>query len=59
MPIVLMHDSSVELHQVLEDQPAPAIAARVHEQSTFRKPAKLDRRETELFRKRATGRSSR
>jgi hypothetical protein len=54
-----MHDSSVELHQVLEDQPAPAIAARVHEQSTFRKPAKLDRREAELFRKRTTGRSSR
>ena len=46
------HDSSVELDQVLKDQPAPAISARLHKQSTFRKPAKFDRRETEIFRKR-------
>src|SRR5664279_3690124 len=46
------HDSSVELDQVLEDQPAPAISPRLHQQSTFRKPAKFDRRETEIFRKR-------
>jgi hypothetical protein len=30
----------------------PAISARLHKQSTFRKPAKFDRRETEIFRKR-------
>src|SRR5450755_1613695 len=46
------HDSSVELEQVLEDQLTPAISARLHEQSTLRKAAKFDRRETESFRKR-------
>src|SRR5580700_325161 len=46
------HDSSVELDQVLKDQLAPAISARLHKQSTLRKPAKCDRRETEMFRKR-------
>src|SRR5664279_5979763 len=46
------HDSSVELDKVLEDQPTPAISPRLHKQSTFRKPAKFDRRETEIFRKR-------
>src|ERR1700720_2688052 len=46
-------DSSVELDQVLKDQPAPAISARLHKQSTFRKPAKFYRREPEIFRKRA------
>src|ERR1700684_2598488 len=30
----------------------PAIPARLHKQSTFRKPAKFDRRETEIFSKR-------
>src|ERR1700737_931324 len=44
------HDSSVELDQVLKDQLTPAISARLHKQSTFRKPAKFDGRETELFR---------
>src|ERR1700730_17325905 len=47
------HASSVELDQVLEDQPAPAISARLHKQSAFRKPAKFYRREPEIFRKRA------
>src|ERR1700736_3200996 len=47
------HDSSVELDQVLKDQPAPAISARLHKQSTFRKPAKFYRREPEIFRKHA------
>ena len=28
----------------------PTISARLHKQSTFRKPAKSDRRETEMFR---------
>src|SRR5450432_4200923 len=42
----------VELDQVLKDQLTPAISARLHKQSTFRKPAKFDRRETEIFRKR-------
>src|SRR6202048_1506374 len=46
------HDSSVELDQVLEDQLTPAISARLDQQPTFRKPAKVDRRETEIFRKR-------
>src|ERR1700677_2784720 len=46
------HDSSVELDQVLKDQATPAISARLHKQSAFRKPAKFDRRETEIFRKR-------
>ena len=46
------HGSSVELDQVLEDQPTPAISARLYKQSTFRKPAKFDRRETEIFRER-------
>src|SRR6202162_6377241 len=45
------HDSSVELDQVLKDQLTPAISARLHKQSTFRKPTKFDRRETEIFRK--------
>ena len=44
---------SVERDQVLEDQPTPTISARLDEQSTFGKPAKFDRRETELFGKRA------
>jgi hypothetical protein len=47
------HDSSVELDQVLKDQPAPAISARLHKQSTFREPAEFYRREPEIFRKRA------
>src|SRR5664279_5318215 len=46
------HDSSVELDKVLENQPTPAISPRLHKQSTFRKPAKFDRREAEIFRKR-------
>jgi hypothetical protein len=33
------HDSSVELDQVLKDQLTPAISARLHKQSTFRKAA--------------------
>jgi hypothetical protein len=45
--------SSVKLDQVLEDQPAPAIFARLHKQSSFREPAKFYRREPEIFRKRA------
>jgi hypothetical protein len=47
------HDSSVELDQVLKDQPAPTISPRLHKQSTFRKPAKFYRREPEIFCKRA------
>ena len=39
---------SVELDQILEDQPTPAVPAPLHQQSTFRKPAKVDRRETEV-----------
>src|ERR1035438_1168711 len=46
------HDSSVELDQVLKDQLTPAISARLNKQSAFRKPAKFDGRETEIFRKR-------
>src|ERR1700687_2077765 len=46
------HDSSVELDQVLKDQPTPTISPRLHKHSTFRKPAKFDRRETKIFRKR-------
>src|SRR6202161_1866794 len=46
------HDSSVELNQVLKDQLTPAISARLHKQSTFRKPAKFDRREPKTLRKR-------
>src|SRR3984893_9895468 len=42
----------VELDQVLEDQPTPAVSARLHEHSAFRKPAKFDRRETEILRER-------
>src|ERR1700736_3320353 len=49
---ICAHDSSVELDQVLKDQLPPAISARLHKQSTFREPAKFDRRETEIFRKR-------
>ena len=45
--------SSVELDQVLEDQPTPTLSARLDEQPAFRKPAKVDRRETEVFRERA------
>jgi hypothetical protein len=45
-------DSSVELHQVREDQPTPLISRCLHKQSTFRKLAKLDRRETKLLSKR-------
>jgi hypothetical protein len=48
----LHRDSSVELDQVLKDQLAPGLSARLHKQSTFRQPAKLDRRETKSFRKR-------
>src|SRR6185312_1234007 len=44
---------SIECDQVLEDQRTPAISARLNEQSAFRKPAKFDRREAELFGKRA------
>src|ERR1700679_451940 len=44
--------SSVELDQVLKDQLPPAISACLHKQSTFRKAAKFDGRETEIFRKR-------
>src|SRR3984957_20486494 len=47
------HDPSVELDQILEDQPAPAVSARLHKQSAFGKAAQLDRRETELVCKRA------
>src|SRR3546814_9011128 len=43
---------SVKLDQILEDQAAPAIPVRLHKQATFRKPAKVDRREAELIRKR-------
>src|ERR1022692_1366726 len=42
----------VELDQVLKDQLTPAISARLHKQSTFRKPAKFDRGEAKFFRKR-------
>src|SRR4051794_18483809 len=45
-------DAHVELDQVLEDQWAPAVPARLHKKSAFRKPAKLDRRESQLSRKR-------
>src|SRR5512132_3162637 len=41
--------SSVELDQVLKDQPTPSVSARLHKQPAFRKPAKFDRRETQLF----------
>src|SRR3546814_11884840 len=34
------------------DQAAPAIRVRLHKQATFRKPAKFDRRESEISRKR-------
>jgi hypothetical protein len=44
--------SSVELDQVLKDQPTPTVSARLHKQSAFEKAAKIDRRETEIFRKR-------
>src|SRR6478735_6183166 len=50
--------SSVERDQVLEDQVTPAFPARMHKQSAFRKPAELDGRETELFRKRTNLRCS-
>jgi len=42
------HDPSVELDKVFKDQFTPAISARLHKHSTFRKPAKFDRRETKL-----------
>jgi hypothetical protein len=44
----LGHDPSVELDHILEDQPAPTVSTRLHKQSTFGKPAKFDRRETEI-----------
>jgi hypothetical protein len=53
MQIVRMHDSTIELDQVLEDQSTPTVSARLDEQPTFRKPAEFDRRETEIFRERA------
>src|SRR5882724_11839273 len=31
---------------------APAVSTRLHKQSTFRKPAKFDRRKAEIFRER-------
>jgi hypothetical protein len=37
---------------VLKDQPTPSVSARLHKQPAFRKPAKFDRGETEIFRKR-------
>src|SRR3546814_16210021 len=43
---------SVKLDQILEDQAAPAIRVRLHKQATFRKPAKFDRRESAISRKR-------
>src|ERR1700691_1667415 len=46
------------LDQVLKDQLTPAISARLHKQSALRKAAKFDRRETEIFRKRADLRCS-
>ena len=48
----IRHDLPVELDQVLEDQSPPAISARLDKQSALRKPAKFDRRETEVFCKR-------
>src|SRR3954447_13090724 len=48
--------SSVELDEILEDQVAPAVSARLHKQPAFRKPAELDRREAESFRKLANRR---
>src|SRR5690606_35045719 len=44
---------SVDLDQILEDQAAPAIPVSLHKQATFRKPAKLDRREAEIARERS------
>lgn len=41
----VMPIASVEFDQVLEDQLTPALSARLHQQSAFRKPAELDRRE--------------
>src|SRR5258708_20093497 len=49
---MVVHRSRLLLEQVLKDQLTPAISARLHKQSTFRKAAKFDRRETEIFRKR-------
>src|SRR5260370_15169501 len=49
---MVVHRSRLVLDQVLKDQLTPPISARLHKQSTFRKPAKFDRRETEIFRKR-------
>ena len=43
----------VELEQVLEDEMPPALSARLDEQTSLRQPANLDRREPEMFRKRA------
>jgi hypothetical protein len=40
---VWMSCSSVELDQVLEDQPTPTISARLQKQSTFGKIAKFNR----------------
>jgi len=48
---VLPRKSSVELDQIPKDQLTPAISARLHKQSSFRKPTKFDRREAEFLRK--------
>src|SRR5262249_16827491 len=45
-------DSLAELDQVFEDQLPPTVSPRLHKQSAFRKPAKFDRREPKLLRKR-------
>src|SRR5260370_15903749 len=49
---MVVHRSRLVLDQVLKDQLTPPISARLHKHSTFREPAKFDRRETEIFRKR-------
>jgi len=46
------HDSLGELDQILDDQLTPAIAARLHKQSTFGEPAQFDREETYILRER-------
>jgi hypothetical protein len=53
-----MSGLSVELDEVLEDQPTPTVSARLHKQSAFRKPANLNRRETKTFRELANFRRS-
>src|SRR5579871_797501 len=47
--VVSDRPASVGLDEILEDQPAPDFSARLYEEPAFRKSAKLDRRETELF----------